>query len=333
MSITIKDVAKKAGVSIATVSRIINEQSGYSQRTKDKVVRVIEDLGYTPNALARGLVGKETKTIGVLLPKVSGLYASRLLEGIERRANAENYSVLVCHLNSSDSRAVDDLQVLKEKQVDGIIYASEEMSTEQGNMLQTFMCPVILVSTKSMRFSFPYIKVDDVQAAYDGTAYLIGQGHKEIALVSGSADDPIAGKPRIDGFMQAMKDHDIEVNPDLIEYGNFRFESGKRCMEKLMQKRKRFSAVFATSDEMAIGVLSVAYEKGIRIPHDLSVIGYDNTQAAEMAIPPLTTVSQPLMDMGERAVDMMIQQRKQQETVSNFIISHNIYKRQTVRTL
>ncbi|MCE7790906.1 substrate-binding domain-containing protein [Salipaludibacillus sp. CUR1] len=331
MSITIKDVARQAGVSIATVSRIVNGQKGYGEKTKERVLKTIEELGYTPNAIARGLVGRETKSIGVLLPKLSGLFASKLLEGMEETARNEGYSLFVCHTDSKEDRAIQDLQVLKEKQVDGIIYASDQLSESQGQMLNSMVCPAVFVSTQSLTHPFPYVKVDDYQAACTGTRYLIEKGHKQIAFIGGSLEDPIAGKPRDEGFRKTMKDHHLKVEESLTAYGDFRFQSGKENFKNILKAEKPFTAVFAVSDEMAAGVLSEAYEQGISVPDDLAVLGYDNTMAAEMAIPPLTTIAQPLEEMGQKAVELILSIRENKGNINkNKIVKHRIIERKSV---
>ncbi|WP_280768566.1 substrate-binding domain-containing protein [Salipaludibacillus daqingensis] len=331
MGITIKDVAKHAGVSIATVSRIVNGQTGYGEKTKQLVLKSIEDLGYSPNAIARGLVGRETRTIGVLLPKLSGLFASKLLQGMETAARQENYSLFVCHTDSKEERVIQDIQVLKEKQVDGMIYASDQLSEAQGQLLEDMASPVVFVSTQSLTHPFPYVKVDDYNAAYDGTSYLIKMGHEDIAFIGGDLDDLIAGKTRNDGFRKAMCDHELRVNEKLVYYGDFRFPSGKEGFRQLLASKEVFTAVFATSDEMAVGVLSEAYEQGLSVPDDFCVLGYDNTMAAEMAVPPLTTVSQPIDEMGKRAVSLLLSIRENTKTpVRNIDMEHEVVERKSV---
>lgn len=331
MGITIKDVAKHAGVSIATVSRIVNSQKGFGEETKQIVLKSIKELGYTPNAIARGLVGRETRTIGVLLPKLSGLFASKLLQGMENEAREQGYSLIVCHTDSREERSIQDIQVLKEKQVDGLIYASDQLSEAQGQLLDDMAAPVVFVSTQSLTHPFPYVKVDDFTAAYDGTSYLINKGHEQIAFIGGELNDLIAGKTRNDGFRQAMEDHQLIVNESLVIIGDFRFQTGKDGLKKLIQSKQPFTAIFAVSDEMAVGVLSEAYEQGLVVPRDFSVVGYDNTMAAEMAIPPLTTVAQPLDEMGKQAVSLLLSIRENpKKMMTNIDVEHQIVERKTV---
>lgn len=313
MTVTIKDVAREAGVSIATVSRIVNKQPGYGKATEAKVLAAIERLGYTPNALARGLVGRETKTIGVIMPKVSGLFAAKLLEGIDKEARKMGFSVFVSHTEVNEQHALQDLQVFREKQVDGVIYISEELTEPQEDLLLAMKIPVILVATRSTRVNFPYVKVDDEQAMYDGTTYLIDQGHKAIAFVGGLNADAIAGIPRDRGFRKALLDGGLMVNEALMYYGNYQFESGIEGLKAFLVSGEPFTAIATVSDEAAIGVMSAAWRKGLSVPGDVSVIGYDNTKAAEMAIPPLTTISQPLDEMGMKAVEQLLTIRKQDD--------------------
>ena len=322
------DVAKKAGVSSATVSRIINGQSGFTVATEQKVLNIIQEMGYKPNAVARGLVNKQTHTIGVLLPSVSNRLASALLKGIENSAHRMDYSVIICNTESDGKRTIEYLDVLSEKQIDGIIITSEWLKDVYEEAITAMKIPVVLALTASSHLQIPYIKVDDFQASYEATTYLIEKGHKEIGMISGSKDDKLAGLPRIEGYKQALSDNRLAISEGRIAYGDFAYKSGIRCMEELLIRSPELTAVFAASDEMAVGAISCAYKKGVNVPGDLSIIGYDDTQDAEMAIPPLTTVHQPIYEMGERAVTMLL---NTEEAVENIIMPHHIVERDSVR--
>ncbi len=331
---TIKDVARKANVSTATVSRILNELPGYSEKTKEKVLKAIEELGYQPNAIARGLVSKRTKTLGVLFPNVSSIFASEILNGIEDTAHEQDHSVIVCNTDSNGVRTMKYLQVLNEKRVDGIIFTSEVLKKEYYDALVEMNIPIVLVSTASYRYPLPFVKVDDKHAAYSATEYLIKNGHKKIAMISGTKDDSIAGTPRVEGYIQALKDNNLSYENRRIVYGiDFGYKTGVMCMEELLKKAPDFTAVFAASDEIAIGALSVAYKEGIKVPDDLSIIGYDNLKVAEMSIPPLTTVAQPLYEMGKIATNMLFSMIKNGNTAESRIIQHRIVERQSVKNI
>lgn len=330
MKATIRDVASMAGVSVATVSRILNEQAGYSEETRERVLECIRKLGYTPNAFARGLQSNSINTIGVLMPFVTDAFGSLLLQGIEAEAQARGYSVIVCNTESNGRRTLDYLRILAEKRVDGLIFVSERITDEYGVALEAMRVPVVLVATRSTRFAFPYVKVDDKLAAYHAAKYLIGRGHREIGLVSGSADDPIAGAPRIEGWREALSDHGLPAGDDLVAYGDFHFHSGRKAAATLVPAHPGMTAIFATSDEMAIGVLSYAYETGISVPGRLSVMGYDDGLAAEMAIPPLTTVRQPIGDMGREATRVLLDSETQ---AASMLLPFSITERSTVKSL
>lgn len=333
MKSTIKDVARKANVSVATVSRVLNNLPGYSEDTRKTVLQVIDELGYQPNAIARGLINKRTDTIGVLFPSVSSSFSSEILCGIEDYAHDENYSVVVCNTAEDGKRTLKYLQVLREKQVDGIIFSSAVMEEEYYNALRTMDVPVVMVATQSEFDSLPYVKVDDWRAAYDATTYLIQQGHREIAMMGGYEGDLIAGKPRIEGYKQALIAHGIPVRQERIFDGGFHFGPGCKAAEQLLDTVPEVTAVFAASDEMAIALISIAAKRGISVPEQISVIGYDNLKLAEMSNPPLTTIAQPLYDMGKTATEKLVQMIHSKKTVSSLIVDHQVIERNTVKKM
>ena len=331
MSYTIKDVAKRANVSIATVSRILNNKSGFSEKTKRKVLQAIEELGYHPNAIARGLINKNTETIGVLIPAVSNMFSSEILDGIEKYANDIGSSVIVCNTADDGERTMKYLQVLSEKRVDGIIIVSESIEEEYHKALTDMKIPVVLVSTLSFEYPFPYVKVDDRHAAFSATDYLIKKGHKKIAMLSGNAEDLIAGLPRMEGFKSALRAHRLPINEDnIIDCRGFSYKDGVSGMEEILRRELDITAIFASSDELAAGAMSIAYKHGIKIPEQLSIIGYDNTKLAEMTIPSLTVVAQPLFDMGLMAATMLFEMKETGEITESRIMKHEIIERETV---
>lgn len=334
MAITIKDVAKKAGVSTATVSRIINNRPGYTVETKEKVLRVIEQLGYHPNAIARGLVGKRTQTIAVLVPKLSSTLISMFVSGIENISHKMGSSVIVCHTESDGKKTMKYLQLLRDKQVDAIIFTSERLKEEYYNFVKEMDIPLVLLSTESFTYPVPYVKVNDRNAAFTATEYLIKKGHRKIGMISGNKNDMIAGQPRIDGFISALKTFNIPFDEkNIVSTKDFNFESGIEGFKALKQQFPNVSAVFSASDEIAIGVLQTAYQMGINVPDDLSVIGYDNLDIAEMSIPPLTTVAQPLIEMGEMAAKIVFEMLETNGTVESRILQHKIIERKSVKAL
>ena len=333
MKATIKDVATRANVSVATVSRVVNNLDGYSDETKEKVLEAIKELGYQRNAIARGLVTKTTKTIGVLIPIVSAYLYAEILNGIEEKANENGYGIFLCNTGVNGVRAVNYIKMLGERQVDAVIVVSLTINDEYYNLLNSLKIPYILVSTLSYKYKIPYIKVDDQQAAYTATQFLIEKGHTKIALISGGKEDKISGITRVNGYRNALQDYDININENIIKYGDFTYNSGIMCMEDLLQEKEDFTAVFATSDEMALGALSVMHRNKIEVPEKISIIGYDNTLIAQMSNPPLTTVAQPLYEMGVKAFAKILSVLETGNSGDNIILSHKIVERETVKLL
>ncbi|MCM3719285.1 LacI family DNA-binding transcriptional regulator [Fictibacillus phosphorivorans] len=332
MNPTIKDVAKYANVSIATVSRIVNGLPGYSEDTKKKVQEAIEALGYQPNAIARGLINKRTQTIGVLFPDVSGMLSSEVLEGVENAAHDAGFSVIVCNTASSGKRTVKYLRLLQEKRVDGIIFASEVVKEEYYKIFQEMKVPVVLVSTASSEFDLPFVRVNDFEGAFRATEYLITNGHKMIGMIGGKTNDPIAGIPRLKGFKEALQKHSLPYSEKHITISEgYRFQNGKESLPVLLKQLPNMTALFAVSDEVAIGAMTAAHQLGIKVPEELSIIGYDNLKFAEMCYPGLTTVSQPLKDMGQTAGEILVKLIKgeEKEAESRFM-PFTIVERQSV---
>lgn len=329
---TIKDVAKKANVSIATISRVLNKTNqGYSEKTEEHVLKTIQEMAYSPNAIARGLINKKSGTIGVIFPDISGLLSAELLKGIETNAQLAGTSVIVCNTYANPEKTIQYLHLLNEKQVDGVLFVSQHLSKEYEDVISHMKIPFVAVSSTSEIAGIPEIKVHDEKAAYDATNYLLENGHTNIGMISGCLNDSIAGSPRANGFRRALADAGLPFEESKIQSIGFRFKEGQRSFRKIMHDHPDLTAIFAASDELAAGALSEAYQMGIRIPDDLSIIGYDNTQLAIMLTPPLTTVSQQFEKMGATAVDLLLNHIQTGEEMTSLTIQHEVIVRQTVK--
>lgn len=330
---TIKDVARKSNVSVATVSRILNNLEGYSEETRRRVMQVIDEIGYRRNDIARNLKIKSTNTIGVLLPKVGTNFYIEILNGIEDAAHNDGYSVIICNVGDNGERTEEYIRIMIERQVDGIIVCSLPPEKSLIENIIGVNIPVVLISTIYSGYSIPYIKVDDYKASYAAVEYLIKMGHKDIAMVGGSPLDPIAGIPRLQGFIDALRNNKLKVRENLIKHNGFSFKDGITSMEQLLKEKEKFTAIFAACDEIAVGAISVAHKRGLKIPEDISIIGYDGTQVAEMCYPPLTTLVQPFYEMGEKAVKTLIQKISSVVEVESLIMPFKIAERDTVSSL
>lgn len=330
MKITIKEIAKRAGVSTATVSRVINGQEGYTEETKDKILSIIEETGYKGNASALKEYSKPKvdKLVAVLVPDLETNFYAKIIKGIEEVARQEGYSVLICNTGEEGENALEDIEVLKKRKVCGIALIGIVPEEDLYQKLEKNKIPYILISTMSYKYQIPYIKVDSFQATYSAVHFLIEQGHREIAMIAGTSNEGKSNREM--AYRKALEDAGIPINENRIYYGDFSFESGKRGMKHIIDMKDNITAVFAASDDMALGAISAAYERCIDVPRMLSVIGYDNTKVAEMSIPPLTTVAQPLYEMGIKGMNMLISYIESNEKPSSIIMPFQLMVRRSV---
>ncbi|WP_216322156.1 LacI family DNA-binding transcriptional regulator [Deinococcus aestuarii] len=335
MEPTIKDVARRANVSTATVSRVLNGQHWVAEETRATVLKAVQDLNYKPNAIARSLMQAQTKTLAIIFPNVSDMFSGTVLSGVEDAAHARGFSVIVCKTGGGYERTLDYLQLLAEKRVDGIIFASEVLRREYASFIQKLRIPLVVFSGESADPDIPTIRCDDRQAAYTATAYLISQGHERIGLLYGGAHETPEQNGRVLGFHEAHRDHGLAVEPGQVLLMNgFAFKDGQAGGTALLGQARGLTAIFASSDELALGVMSAARTKGIRVPDDLSVMGFDDLPLAEMSLPPLTTVRQPLYGMGRRAATLLLDHIQDIRKLEGHVaFPTTIVERQSVRRL
>jgi LacI family transcriptional regulator len=335
MSPTIKDVARLSGVSMSTVSRVMNAPDSVRADKREKVIKAIRELKYYPNALARGLIYKRTQTIGVLIPDVSNPYVSEVIRGMEDSANKLGSNLILCNTDRNQERTINYLKILKEKQVDGIIFTSDPFKKDFYQMFDEFNMPVVLASTQSLEYDIPSVKINDEKAGYDGGMYLLSKGHRKIGMISGPLDDPIAGVTRYSGFKRAMSEtNNSETIDEWIEFGLYRYEDGFEAMKVLYYKQPDITAVFVASDEMALGAISYLHQIGVNVPDDVSILGFDNTKISKMCIPKLTTIAQPMYDIGQNAIlklEAIITKQSFEELRS--YLDHSIIERDSVKEL
>lgn len=333
--VTIEDVAKLANTSIATVSRVMNNKSGYSKETKKRVTEAIESLGYESNAIARSLKRNKTNTIGVLVPNVSSMLSNKILNGIEDYASSHNYSVLTSYSYSKPDKVMRSLKTFQEQRVDGLIFVSDDLTDRYYDYILKMDIPMVMAANEDNRYPLSFVKVDDFKAVYDAVSYLIKMGHRKIGMISGHPSEPIAGKVRIEGYKKALADADIEIDEGKIIYRNdFNFESGREIFEEMTKKYPDTTAIFAASDELAVGALNKANELNVKVPEDISIIGYDNIPISTMVWPALTTVSQPLEEIGYEATKELLRQiEEEKESDLHCYKTHEIVERASVKKI
>jgi LacI family transcriptional regulator len=330
MNPTIHEVAKRANVSISTVSRVVNNPEAVRKEKRDRVLQAIEELGYAPNPFASGLREHRTMTIVALIPDIAAPFFSQLFRGIEDIARDYRNNVIICNTDMNEERLQEYMRYFKKKKVDGVIYASEPVTEACRECFRDLGVPVVLAATEDEEGDLPSVKVDDYAAAYDAAVFVMKNGHERIAVISGTLDDPIAGLPRLEGFRQALRDHGVRFEDRQVEFGCFDFDSGYEAMAKLYGRMPDVTAVFAAADEMALGALAFLQRRGMEVPRHVSVIGFDNLEMSRMVTPPLTTVAQPIGEIGKTAARMLFQWIESGEPPASVRLPHEIIVRDTV---
>lgn len=302
---TIKDVARAAGVSIATVSRILNGSGVVSPQLMKKVQSAVEATGYYPNAVARALKIKESKSIGLIIPDIENPFFPALVRGIEDTARKHDYSVILCN---SDGYAAEEkryIHFLYSKQVDGVIFTGGVNGDENLALLSELALPVVTLDRQSNVMDVNSVGVDNYYGAMLAVKHLIEQGARKIAFLGGAARLSVAAE-RFQGYQDALKELDILLAEDLILHGEFTFDSGYQNAGRLLNSAEPFDAVFAANDLIAFGAIECLTEHGIKVPQEVLVAGYDDIWMARWYKPSLTTVRQPVYQMGQKAVEILL---------------------------
>ncbi|HMA60148.1 MAG TPA: LacI family DNA-binding transcriptional regulator [Halanaerobiales bacterium] len=304
MTVTLKDIAEKVGVSESTVSRVLNGIPKASKETREEIFRVARELNYTPNEVARSLVTKKTNTIGLIISDLSNLYFSMVADGIESVVAQNDYSLIISTTGGKEAEELKYIRIFKEKRVDGLIYISGKMPRSCEQALQDLDIPVVVVS-RHIHSDLPSVHIDNVQESIKAVQYLIDLGHRNIAMISGDYKDIESGALRVKGYKKALENNNIEFNSDLVFEGDFKIDSGIEAMKEILKLKTRPTAVFVSSDEMAVGAIKTIKKAGLKVPDDISIIGFDNNIIARVSDPELTTVGQPESEIGETAMQML----------------------------
>ncbi|MGL4523096.1 MAG: catabolite control protein A [Bacilli bacterium] len=330
MNVTIYDVAREANVSMATVSRVVNGNPNVKPTTRKKVLEAIDRLGYRPNAVARGLASKKTTTVGVIIPDISDLFYAELARGIEDIATMYKYNIILSNSDANVEKEVRLIGTMLAKQVDGLIYMGNMISEEHFVEFRRSPVPIVLAATIDETLQMPSVHINYEQAAYDATKQLIDNGHKAIGFVSGRMETSIHTRYKYEGYVRALAEHNIPLNDQLVNGGDYSYDSGVEAFEMLLPYNP--TAIFAANDEMALGVIHAAQDSGVCIPSQLEVIGFDNTKLAKMVRPKLTSVVQPVYDIGAVAMRLLTKIMNN-ETVEQQHVSlpHRIQVRQSTK--
>lgn len=322
MSATIYDVAKKARVSIATVSRVLNNSNLVSEKTRLRVKKVMEELNYSPNVIASALTKKSTLTLGLLIPDIANPFFAELARGVEDASSDFGFNIIMCNTDYSTDKEATYISLLKQKSIDGFIISSAYYNDQNVIKLLKADIPLVLLGRDiddSEGLPVDVVGSDNVKGGYIATKHLIELGHKNIACLLGPPRIKV-NLEREKGYLKAMEEAGLKVCPEAVGYGDFKIDFGYKKTLEILKGPCKPTAIFAANDLTALGAIRAIKHFGLEVPKDMSVVGYDNTMLAEMVDPPLTTVNQQMKKMGYMATEILIKRIKGERGVGEKVI-------------
>jgi LacI family transcriptional regulator len=321
--ITIADVARVVGVSMMTVSRVINNKGDVSPATRQRVLQVIEDLGYRPSGIARGLATQHTGTLGLVVPDIANPFFAEVARGVENIAHAQGYNVFLCNTNEDQNRELDVLNSLAEKWVDGIVLCSSRLDNDALLEVTQSHPAVVLVNRRleADASGVSTVLVDDLTGARMATEHLIHTGHKNIGFLTGPPGSR-SGQWRVQGYRETMQSAGIPILPPWMQSCSPIAAHGCEIAKVLLSVHPEITALLCYNDLVAVGALKAYQEAGLRVPEDVAVVGFDDIPLAALVTPSLTTCHIPRYDLGARAVELLLEQISSFDDNSREVILH-----------
>ncbi|OOF09417.1 MULTISPECIES: HTH-type transcriptional repressor PurR [Salinivibrio] len=331
---TIKDVARLAGVSTTTVSHVINKTRFVAEKTTEKVWQAVEELNYAPSAVARSLKCNTTRTLGMLVTKSTNPFFAELVHGVEDYCYKQGYTLILCNTEGNLEKQRDYLRMLSEKRVDGLIVVCSDLNEDLMLLLEKKRdLPMVVMDWGSHHIDTDRIEDNAELGGYLATKHFIDNGHTRIGCISGQMDKNTC-KHRLNGYFRALKEANIPVNENWLIEADFEADQAQIAAKQLATMSDRPTAVFCFNDIMALAAISTFNEHGLKVPDDISVIGYDNIDLTEYFSPPLTTIHQPKRRLGKTAVKLLLARIANNETQQQvFEMQPALVSRQSVKTL
>jgi DNA-binding LacI/PurR family transcriptional regulator len=305
MKINIKDVARKAGVSTATVSRVLGDFPGVRDKTRKKVLKAVSGLNYEVNAVARSLRQKKTNSIGIIVGNVLSQFYSVIAKSVEDTANKFGYHTILCNGDENPEKELEYLKILKSNRVDGIILVPTGKNSKYIHNLINTRIKVIFLDRLVEGVNCDAVLVDNTNGAYKAVKHLIDQGYRKIGIVDGYIDRT-TGAERLRGYLQAIEEAGIAKDDSLIKIGNFKKESGRKLTKELLEQTNRPEAIFTTNIDMSMGALIAIKEMGLTIPDVIGIVCFDDSDWASILEPPITVIRQPVYQLGSTAAELLI---------------------------
>ncbi|KID44803.1 LacI family DNA-binding transcriptional regulator [Levilactobacillus brevis] len=311
--VTLADVAREAHVGIGTASRVLNDMPDVSPEKRKLVLSTMKKMNFKPNRIAQGLMSKPMKMLAVVVSDITSTFFSSIIKGIENNLPKE-YGLMLFNTSLDTKRLHTALEMIYEKHADGLFFLGEHMDEITLNKLEQSHMPVVAVSSKipftNKKFpaNFAYVSINNEQAAYLATDYLCESGHRRIALLISDIKDENVGFDRYNGYRRALLDNKIKLDSEIIFEGDLSLLSGYELTQKMINQTRNNlpTAIFAASDNAALGALRALHENNLSVPEDISIIGFDGIESTEFSTPSLTTISQPRLEMGEESVALMM---------------------------
>lgn len=329
---TLKDVAKLAGVSVATASRVLNNNKNVSPENYEAIMSAMKTLNYTPNFLGRSLRMSSSKKILVLLPTLANQFYSHIVLGVEDIAGANSYSVMVASTHGDAQMEENYFKLLFTKLVDGIILFSTMLSEVRLNEIAASH-PIVQCCEYKSGVNASRVIINNEQAAYEAVCHILDCGHTRVGLIA-SGTGHFTSIDRINGYRRALVEHNIPVNEDYIVHAYYNSHKAMECCEALMRLPAPPTAIFCISDNMAVGAMRKLYEMGLRVCEDVAVVGFDNTSVTELYSPSITTVAQPGYEMGTTAMEMMLRKLEDVNAPTEFVtLPHQLIIRQSTEKI
>lgn len=305
MKKNIKDVAKKAGVSVATVSRVLRNSDNVRKQTREKVLKAVSELNYEVNAVARNLRQEKTYSIGIILGNVLSQFYSIIAKSVEDTANKFGYNTILCNGDENPEKELNYLKVIKSNRVDGIIITPTGKNASYINHLINSGTQVVLLDRLIKKVDCDAVLVDNVDGAYKAVKHLISKGYKKIGIVNGYLDRT-TGVERLEGYLKAIREAGIAKDNSLIKIGDFKKESGKKLTNELLKQQNKPEAIFTTNIDMSIGTLIAIKELNMKIPEDIGIVCFDDSDWIAIFEPPITVIRQPVYKLGSTACELLI---------------------------
>ncbi len=328
-TVTIYDVAREAGVSMATVSRVVNGNKNVKENTRKKVLEVIDRLDYRPNAVARGLASKKTTTVGVVIPNIANAYFATLAKGIDDIADMYKYNIVLANSDENDEKEINVVNTLFSKQVDGIIFMGYHLTDKIRAEFSRSRTPIVLAGTVDLEHQLPSVNIDYAAASSDAVK-LLAKNNQKIAFVSGPLVDDINGKVRFSGYKEGLQASGLEFNEGLVFESKYKYEEGYALAERVLNAGA--TAAYVAEDEIAAGLLNGISDRGIKVPEEFEIITSDDSQVTKYTRPNLTSINQPIYDIGAIAMRMLTKiMHKEELDNREVILNHGIKERKSTK--